>query len=42
MYAVFEGLGMNAGYFIDFIKVYMSIAVLGNSCITTSPIRVLE
>ena len=39
---MFEGLGLNPGAFLDFVKVYLTIAVLGNSWLLRSPELVLE
>jgi hypothetical protein len=42
IYAIFEGIGLNPSGFLDFVKVYLTMAVLGNSWLLRSPIQVLE
>lgn len=42
IFAVFEGLGINAGSFLDFVKVYLTLALLGNSVILKNPEKALH
>jgi hypothetical protein len=38
MYAIFEGLGMNPNPFMDFVKIYLFLGVIGNSSLHKEPI----
>ena len=42
LYAVFEGLGLNPGAFMDFVKIYLTLAIMGNSWLLRSPVLVLQ
>jgi len=42
LYVVFEGLGMNTGNFLDFVKIHLSIAVMGNSMVIKETEKVLK
>ncbi len=42
VFAVFEGLGINAGSFIDFVKVYLTLALFGNSILQRNPEKALQ
>jgi hypothetical protein len=42
LYAVFEGIGLNPGAFMDFVKIYLTLAIMGNSWLLRYPILVLQ